>query len=232
MLVVAFPTLFEAEEFLVAIGKPHRQTSEGLEFYKGALGETPIVVPILGIGQKLATESSRKILTLFNPSLLIVAGFAGALEPKLALGQVVIASDFTHPDLLQSMKLVSGYDIVRMYTSPTVASGAAAKARLAAETKCHAIDMETAFVFEEVSQQGIPLMAIRVISDEAHEDLPSAALAHGYNYKKGKPTPVRLALYLATHPFQTPALLRFVKKLPPVRRKLTKLLVELIPELP
>jgi len=232
MLVVAFPTRFEAEDFLPAIGKSRREIVEGLEFYKGVLGETPLVVPILGIGQKFAIESSRKILAQFNPSLLIIAGFAGALVPQLSRGQVVIASDFTHPELLQSMKLISGYDIVRMYTSPTVASTSAMKAHLAAETKCHAVDMETAFVFEEVGPQGIPLMAIRVISDEADEDLPSEALAHGYDYKKGGPTPARLALYLTTHPFQAPALLRFVKTLPPIRRKLTDILLELIPALP
>ena len=50
---------------------------------------------------------------------------------------------------------------------------AAAKRNLAAETSAQLVDMETHAVATIAANAGLPCAAIRVVSDDASQDLPS-----------------------------------------------------------
>ena len=51
-------------------------------------------IHVTGIGRKRARATLAKILSESNsPSIIIAAGFCGALQPSLKVGDVVIASE-------------------------------------------------------------------------------------------------------------------------------------------
>lgn len=87
------------------------------------------------------------------PERVIVAGFAGALDPALEIGAVV--RDGIH----------------RFSLSSEVLATAADKAAWRAETGADVVDMETAAIFEVCAAAGVPATALRVISDRAGDDL-------------------------------------------------------------
>lgn len=228
-LTIAFPTDFEAAELLTKLGSPPAKSVSGLTYYEAKSHGATIHIAILGMGPQLASQRATVIVQSLKPATLVVAGFCGSLVPQLTIGHIVVADELTPPDLLQHIRLLPGYSVVHLCTSSTVLTTAAEKAHLATTTRCQVVDMESAHVVEQA--QGIPTLVVRAISDDSNEDLPAQALAHGYDAEKGVPTAGRLVWYLATHPREIAPFVRFVKKLPAVRTKLTSFLLELIPEL-
>jgi hypothetical protein len=75
-------------------------------------------------------------------------------------------------------------------------------------------------------------MAVRAISDEFHQILPTGALNAGFDPAKGRATPLKLLWRLLTHPKEFGPFKNFVKGLGPARRNLTSFLAQLNTELP
>jgi hopanoid-associated phosphorylase len=116
-------------------------------------------------------------------------GAAGGLSPDLAPGTCVIASAIvsgsrrmkrvsTHDDwsknLLQAMPgAVTG----PMYGSPGPVTNPRAKAALYQTTGAIAVDMESHTVSGVAAAHGLPMAAIRVITDPAARTLPRSVLA-------------------------------------------------------
>ena len=53
-----------------------------------------------GIGTAAAEKSVRALLAEHRPRWLLSAGYAGALDPTLAHGELFVATNFTSPTLL------------------------------------------------------------------------------------------------------------------------------------
>src|SRR5438128_16142 len=58
-----------------------------------ASGEGGFERLITGMGQRNASDGIRQALTTMRPRLVITAGFAGGLNPELAVGTVVFDED-------------------------------------------------------------------------------------------------------------------------------------------
>lgn len=159
---------------------------EGVRWWLVANGPGPRLV-------KEALEQRR------NVDGAISTGFCGALDPALAVGDVVICGDppvTRHP-------FVQG----RVYSADHVAVTAEEKRQLRKSSGAVAVEMESAAVAQKAAEWGVPFRCIRVVSDVAEEDLPLDF--NRFRDAAGRFGLSRIALHAMIHPFTVlPALLR------------------------
>ncbi len=67
-------------------------------FYKGFLNDKEIILTQSGIGKVNVAISTALLVNEFKPSYIINTGSAGALQPGLSLGDVVISSEVAYHD--------------------------------------------------------------------------------------------------------------------------------------
>lgn len=231
MLTIAFPTEYEAAEFVSGLANKKKIHISDVPCYQGAFDTVPVLVVITGMGGEMAAQRVKKVLAQEHADIFVMAGFAGALNPELKKGQVIVADRYSSRDLFDFIRLIPGYDIAALHTASRVVSTPDEKLALGQQTGCQLVDMEMAAVAAVVSSYGTDILGIRVISDEAHEAVPVGILANGYNQTKGKTTPVKMALYLMTHPWRIGELKRFLSPLAAARHNLTNFVGAVVHEL-
>jgi adenosylhomocysteine nucleosidase len=72
---------------------------EGIGFMKGKLNGRDAVVAWTGVGKVNATMTTTLLIGHFQPSVVIVCGIAGAVNPELGVGDVVVAEKSVQHDL-------------------------------------------------------------------------------------------------------------------------------------
>src|SRR5689334_3110403 len=97
-----------------------------------------IEVLILGMGRENARKSCEVIVEK-KPDRVITAGFAGALNPALRVGQIVVEGD-------EAASFATGSVLGTFYCSPEIAVTAADKAKLFRETGADCVEMESGAV--------------------------------------------------------------------------------------
>jgi hypothetical protein len=112
---------------------------------------------------------------------IILAGFAGALDPILGVGDIV------RDDPPGSI-----------YTSSEIVATALEKAYLFARTGARAVDMENAIVRRFAEQMGVPFFGIRAISDTAGEEVDPLVLR--FLDETGRVRPGAIAMGLIQKP--------------------------------
>lgn len=131
----------------------------------GSISGLSIEVHVIGIG---AADLDRLALEQ-KPAWLIMAGLAGALDPALAIGDIV--ADGCPPGV-RCEKFHRGV----IHTSSRIEATVQEKASLYRATGAAAVDMETEAVRKWAAGQRVGLIAIRAISDRADQRLDPAVL--------------------------------------------------------
>jgi hopanoid-associated phosphorylase len=161
-------------------------TQRRLPFNKPiSLGENGAIW-LSGMGADAAREAAEGLKT-FGATALMSFGFAGALEPSLNPGDLVLP-EFIHTGRLLEVDL-SWRDSLRerlpadlsvaggiLTSSVDVLTSGTAKRELALATGACAVDMESGAVAEAAVQAGIPFLAIRAISDPVEFSPPPVLL--------------------------------------------------------
>lgn len=230
MLVVAFPTEFEAKDLVRLLEKREKREIGGVNCYAGYIGETATLIAIIGIGPERSHASTYSLIEQLDIKVFILAGFAGAITSEVERGQILIARGYSSEGLINYIKLLPGFDIANVHPVTEVVATAEEKRRLGQETGCQMVDMETAYVSCLAAENGIDFLAIRAISDLVDEDVPVDVLSNGYNQAESRTTPVKFLGFLARNPTQIMPLRKFLEPLPAVRKKLTDFLVTVIKE--
>jgi hypothetical protein len=139
-----------------------------------------------------------------NAAGVIMAGLAGALDPSLRIGDVVLDAEraetwVTHP--------CHGSAIHRgaIHTADHLIATPAEKAALFASTRALAVDMEQAIVRAAANAAGVPFIGIRAVSDTADQALNPAVLNLVDEF--GRPRAAALAIALARKPSLIPDLM-------------------------
>src|SRR5687768_6311267 len=96
MIAVTFALPQESRAFRVLVRRDTAGRSKG----DRKPGEPGIIVAHTGIGTEAASEAVTAFLEMHRPELLVAAGFAGALDPRLAVGDLVVATNYSDPELL------------------------------------------------------------------------------------------------------------------------------------
>ena len=157
----------------------------GLAFEARIAAGPGIQVICSGDGQDLAPSLARAIM-VGDCRGLVSFGVAGGLAPNLKPGTCVVGSailsgstrvqtdpEWTERLLRKIPNAVSG----TLVGVPAPVANPAAKRRLHEKTGAIAVDMESHIVADVAASHGLPVAAIRVITDPAMRALPAAALA-------------------------------------------------------
>ena len=134
------------------------------------------------------------------PKCVVMAGFAGALDPELKVGDVVLNG--VHCAVIERLKSISG----RLYTSDQVICTPAQKSELFQSTGACAVDMETEVVERWARRQNIPFIAVRAMSDSAADEIDPRLLSLIDRW--GRPRAGKLAGYLLGNPLRAMELAR------------------------
>jgi adenosylhomocysteine nucleosidase len=133
---------------------------------------------------------------------VISTGYCGALDPALAVGDIVVNGE--PPTTKRAF--VRGC----VHSSHRVVVTAGEKRKLREATGAVAVDMEAASVEEKATQWNVPFHCIRVVSDTAGENLPLDF--NRFQDAAGRFSLTRIAMQALFHPFTVlPALLRLNK---------------------
>ncbi len=192
----------------------------------GTVGSAVVAAVHVGVGElpsrREAFDRFLRATTAPRVRRLIVSGFAGALRPGLAVGDLVLGENHSDPALLGSARgSLAGepLHVGHLHTEPSAVETAAAKAAMFAATGALAVDMETAWVAAAGARAGVPTLSLRVISDAADQDFPVPGGVM-FDPVRQRPRYVSLPVYLALHPGRVGPFARFVRGLGPARARL------------
>jgi adenosylhomocysteine nucleosidase len=129
-----------------------------------------VQVWVTGIGRRNAAQNIRDAIARVQPERVITAGFAGGLNPRLRFGAVVYEQDFDAGFGRELEEL--GAIASKFHCHRRVATTAAEKSALWQETGADAVEMESSVIRTICREFKIPSATVRVISDDARQDLP------------------------------------------------------------
>jgi len=202
MIAITFALPAESSDFVALLEKPNLNSREGVESIRGRLHGKSVAVIHTGVGKKTCCQRMEVLLRRERFQYLISAGFAGALEKELRIGHLLVAENFSSPQLLRSPHLDladDGLFLGTLLTVPGVLESNAEREQVGAKTGAAAVDMETEFIAEACADHALPILSLRAISDTPSEPFPAPAHVL-FNVEKQKTDFTRLAFYLATHP--------------------------------
>ena len=224
VIVILIPSHFEAKDFIARLEGRRKWRAEGAECVEGRIGETMVTVGIIGMGAPHAAKRAEAVIDKVKEGTeavrgVILCGFAGALKPELKRGEIFVTAGAEH--FLPHLPEVERPAEARLHTAEKVVATGAAKAELFARTGAWLVDMEQADIARVAADAGLPFVGVRIVSDEAHEDLPHDLLSRAYDQAEGEYTPLKLAGHLTRNPFRVRTLASFVRPLPPVRKRMS-----------
>jgi len=173
---------------------PRREASFAGRSYRFFEQEATAVV-CGGIGWEAARRATEAVIELYRPTLVISAGFAGGLDPALAVG-----------DALRPRHILNGADGSRtdsgrgqgvLISFPHVASPEQ-KAKLRQAYGAQAVDMEASAVAQSAQAHQVKFMACKVISDTSSSRLAPFEL---FIAPDGKFRLLRFLGYVAVRPW-------------------------------
>ena len=220
----------ESSDFVRLLTKPATSAREGVESIRGQIHGRSVAVFHTGVGEKSCRARIEKFLRQQQFKYLISAGFAGALDPELRVGNLLLSENFSSPELLGSPHLdfAGGALFVgKLATVPVVIDSKSERERWAAESGAAAVDMETEFIAAACAAHRIPMLSLRVISDTPAEPFP-APPGVLFDLEKQKTNFGRLALHLVTHPGALMRLSAFRRRIGIARQSLTSALDKLL----
>jgi len=173
--------------------------------WRGRLGKTEVTVIHTGIGPAAAERAIRTVLDCEKPGKLISAGFAGGLDPALRVGDTLTSDDSAALVLSRPIPLETPEEKVAAFR----------------ETGARLVDMETAVIAAACAAAGVPLVAVRAVSDSAAEALP-VPFGAWFDTRRQRARPLALVAHLVRHPSRIAPFARFVLRLPRVARALAQ----------
>jgi adenosylhomocysteine nucleosidase len=188
---------------LVKTWRVSEKEYEGRRFRFFESGEVVLVCG--GIGAGAARRAAEAVITLFAPTMIYSAGFAGALDKRLRVGDVVRprivinAGDGSRITLNGREGVLVSFDAI---ASPTQ------KAKLRDSYAADAVDMEAAAVARSAELKGIEFAAVKVISDAVDFEFPSM---ERFVDTEGRFSEARFAIFVALRPWLWPQIAKLAQ---------------------
>lgn len=124
---------------------------EAAPFRRLVCGRADVAVRVSGVGRAAARTAALTLIDEVRPERVIAAGFCGALDPGLKVGDIVVSP--------------------RIVTIDRIVGTPAEKATLRAASAADAVDMESVAVEEICREYGVEFVAVRAVSDNAESCL-------------------------------------------------------------
>jgi adenosylhomocysteine nucleosidase len=178
-----------------------RDEWRGFPVYRGRISGRPVVVSRSGVGKTQSAMLAQHLIDQERPSRLIFTGVAGALDPELVLGDMVIGEAAVHHDMdctlmgfapgqipyteyrtiaadpalvacAQSVVPLHGRSVTGLIlTGDQLIGSAEVRDRLVATFGGQAVEMEGASVALVAAINAVPFLLLRTISDHADESV-------------------------------------------------------------
>jgi adenosylhomocysteine nucleosidase len=161
-----------------------RGTLGGRRVYLGTVDRPGAAVPpvdvvaaVVGIGPARARQGTEALLQVTTVDYIVMIGVAGALDPSLQIGDLIVPAEVWDADTLSShhpvpVQAVATAGILRtsgeMQTDPQVLAPDR-------ERGVVALDMETSAVAAVSENHGIAFSAFRTISDRVQDGIVDAS---------------------------------------------------------
>ena len=116
-----------------------------------------------GMGGAAARHATEAVIALYSPAMVCSVGFAGALQPELKVGDLVVPQRVLDARDGSSAETAGGTGIL---VTVDFVAGKREKIRLAAAYNGLAADMEAAHVARGAQARGVPFSAVKAISDD------------------------------------------------------------------
>lgn len=179
------------------------------------------LLAVSGIGCAAAGAAARALVEA-QVSALMTFGLAGALDPALAAGTIMLPGELISRDgarfvtckawrerVAASVGPGGAVSTATLLTSARAIETPAEKAAAFRATGAAAVDMESAAVAEVAAAHKLPFIAVRVIVDTAGDLLPSSVIAAS---SAGRVEIWRLIAALVAAPREIAALIRLARR--------------------
>ncbi|HTU18623.1 MAG TPA: hypothetical protein VMG10_11230 [Gemmataceae bacterium] len=177
--------------------------------FRGPASQTVLMLET-GIGTAAMEEAVRWCLgkprfgdVLYRPRFVVSVGFSGALQAEQCVGDLVLATEVVdqqgnrwpalHTTPLPYREILLG----RILCVGELASDPREKARLGEQYQALAVDMESAAAAHVCQEHNVPLVCLRVISDDRNTALSPHLVEL---LRRGRLSWLRLAGTLLRHP--------------------------------
>jgi adenosylhomocysteine nucleosidase len=128
-----------------------------------------VLVVCSGIGGEFARRAAVAVFASGQPRLVVSAGFAGALDSSLRIGQVFQPATIVDLRTCARFEALGGSGVL---VSTSSVLDREAKRRIHGAYGAQAADMEAASVALVAAQHDCPFLALKAISDDPEFDLP------------------------------------------------------------
>jgi nucleoside phosphorylase len=229
-IAVTFALPAESSEFLRRLGNKSRANRNGIRIVHGTIGHRSIEVIHTGVGENICRQRIGRFLENQQFDFLISTGFAGALDNELQINDLLVAKNFSTVDLKDVQSSLSNVSIhaANMLTVPALIDSSEERERMARESGASAVDMETEFIARACAVHGIPLLALRVITDTPTQLFPAPPHVL-FDIQQQRTDIAAFAKFLLAHPRRLPCLVQFARRIARARTTLAKALVEIVP---
>jgi hopanoid-associated phosphorylase len=147
------------------------------------------LIRVCGGRPAIARRMAEELVRVPNIAGLVSFGIAGALDPALPVGALVLPDSVrdaegrdhsVHMEWRDRLAAVLPEAIAggRAYGSETMIADVAGKAALHRSAEALIVDMESHILGEAARAAGLPFLIVRAVSDHARRDLPPTAF-HG-----------------------------------------------------
>ena len=186
------------------------------DVWVGSWEGVSIVLVRTGMGKVCALSALKEVLSRTVPALVLSIGYAGGLDLRLKVGDLVVADKVLEidqaatfsksylvnpqqPDLFERLPSQEKIMIYKgtLLTVNQVISDSSAKLELGSSHKALAVDMETSSLIGHCIEKQIPFVSVRTISDTMEQSLINTS---SFVDGEGKVSKIKAGWYAATHP--------------------------------
>ena len=185
---------------------------DGVEVHRGTLDGREVVAIVTGMGTKLATDATERLLDATPVDRVVVVGITGAVENETPIGTLVLPEVVVNSATGTEYRpdpMGQGEPHGKMWTGDVLLTEPDVIADLRARGVV-SLDMETAAIAESCERRGIPWAVFRVISDRATDGSVDEEVFRLSN-QDGTTNPKAVAAYFAKHPQRVPQMARLAK---------------------
>ena len=236
MIGIISATEEEISPFLQSLSGKKISVIGKSSFIQGRLLDIDVTVAISGVGLKRARNSTNTLIKKFKPGVIISAGFAGALNPKLGLADVIVAdwvlSLKNDEKISMENKLpYIAFNFINggILTENSFINTKEKKLDLFVKSGAEIVDMETWAIADAAKKLDTGVISVRAVSDLTNQHLPRMEQIFG---KESKIDYKKAFRYFKANPSEIYNFLRFkYVNLRKARIRLNSFLTLLIPVL-
>jgi nucleoside phosphorylase len=211
VFVIIAATYEELNDALKRMMPVRRESRPGMHCFYGHLNGRDLFLVQTGVGPKKAGAAATRIVKEHAPQAVVCIGAAGAADPALRVGDIVIVKNILHhagghfaTDALWSGRVAKQLNDAAMpvfrgdcFTAGTFIHTASQKQHIFENTGARVIDMESASLAKRFCPAGVEFLDIRIISDSAREDAFDIEAFYACKKKTGR---IGTIAYLFQHP--------------------------------